>query len=143
MVRIAKEEKTISVKDAANQLRLFIYKHKTHTDYYELGSYPTFKSIMRAGEWIRNHGHDRMTNNSFMGLLANIVCRTVTEEESTVVRVLAGPAAALMTDKHCFMFITQEELEEIKHQINNKIEPLSDLSINETVLGFYAEINHH
>ena len=146
MVIKAKEENEMHIegmitKDAAgNQLRQFICKLNGGSKFYPVTEIPSFTSSLEAAKWIRKNGHTHLTNQSFKGLVSDMVGHAIGEEEAITVRVVTGPAEHHYRRDDWAGFTTKEETEELLRRMECSDFLRRDINITETVLGDYVEV---
>ncbi len=131
-------------KDAAgNQLRQFICKLNDGSKFYPVTEIPSFTSSLEAAKWIRKNGHTHLTNQSFKGLVSDMVGHMIGEEEAVTVRVLTGSAEHHYRGDDWAGFTTKEETEELLKRMECSDVSWTNINITETVLGDYVEVKMH
>ncbi len=108
------------------------------SDYKNWDALPKFASRLDAAIWIRANGNNPLTNETFKGLLSDLIGRTVSDEEYLTARIYTSPLVKYMKKCSVDGFITVEEKEHLEKIIKDKDTDMR-IQIVDTILGSYVE----
>lgn len=131
------ENDVFRIDNVVKQMRYFKnYSEDKSFNIDFLDRLPKFTSTIDAALWIRKNGNYPLTNQTFKGLLGDLVGRSMREEEYLIARLHTSPTIRYLNELLIDGFITKEEKEEFIIELNEKRLDVK-VKIIDTILGSY------
>lgn len=103
----------------------------------ENGKIPHFTKPFQAALWIREEGWQPLTNQTFRGLLMDLIGGSLSEDESDTIRVLSRPGNNLVGARAPMEgYLTHEEGITMINSLNKAVNK-PNLSFEETDQGIF------